>query len=119
MNNSRVRFTRRKRVRSTWDVYDELPLPIRAALQEGPSQWDVSVLAHRYKAMRRRFSDGEAVRWIMFMISAWNDSDIRDARDWQPPNWGKRKPLPSPHILAQATMQTSGRQMMGAGEDQS
>jgi hypothetical protein len=109
IGNSATRRTKRRRVRSTWDIYDALPLPIRAALQEGPSQWNAAVVAARYRKWRREDGEADAIVSAIFLINRWNLMEICQAGPWQPPGWGRRKPKPSPHIAANATMQTSGR----------
>jgi Family of unknown function (DUF6525) len=40
-NNMNVRLVRRARKADPCAIYDALPPPIRAALQEGPAQWNV------------------------------------------------------------------------------
>jgi hypothetical protein len=107
-----VRLVRRKPKADPWGVYDALPAPIRAVLQEGPAQWDGGVLAARYRRWRGEYGEAAAVRLTVSVISLWNVLEIQRARPWQPPEWGRRKPLPSPHLAARATMQTSGRPLL-------
>jgi Family of unknown function (DUF6525) len=109
MSNSPTCRTKRRRVRSPWDIYDALPVPIRAALQEGPVQWNVGIIAARYRRWRREEGETEAIVHSVWIINRWNLTEIWQARPWQPPGWGRRKPKPSPHIAAKATMQTGGR----------
>lgn len=66
--NSRSHRTSCRRVRSKWDIFDALPLPIRAALQEGPATWDVVVLAARYRRWRRAFNEAEAITLTIEVI---------------------------------------------------
>jgi hypothetical protein len=90
-----------------WEVYDELPAPIRAVLQEGPS--DLCPLSAR-RGLRRwlRFNrhcadDGdtatdvyaESVADTVKGLQKAHRLEIISAEPWQPPGWGKRKPLPS------------------------
>ncbi len=107
--NTRVRIVRRQPRRDPWEIYDSLPPAIRAALQEGPQVWDAAVIAARYRKCRREWGDAEAIVHIVFLINLWNRREIYSAQPWQETGWGKRKPKPSPHRLANATMQTSGR----------
>ena len=108
--NSVTRRARYHRVRDLWAIYDALPAPIRATLQEGPAQADVGLVVARYRKLRRALDDdGAAIRQIITNIEIWRTIEIRRAQPWQPPGHGRRAPLPSPHILAHATMQTSGR----------
>jgi hypothetical protein len=109
IGNSVTSLTKRRPVRNLWDIYDALPLPIRAALQEGPVMWNAAVLAARYRRWRREIGDAEAIRETISIIALWNHLEIRQAQPWQPPGWGRRKPKPSPHSAAAATMQTSRR----------
>ena len=97
-----------RRIQRVWDIYDALPLPIRAALQEGPARgMPVSstpdIAAGNASSVKPRRS-----------LSPSRSSELacpgnRRAQPWQPPGHGRRAALPSPHILARATMQTSGR----------
>ena len=108
--NSVVRLVRRLPKADPWNVYDALPAPIRAALQEGPEELNPLWARSR---LRRFLRDGEdeaaAVLAVVWDIGWTHRRDIAKASPWQPPGHGRRRPLPSPHILAHATMQTSGR----------
>jgi|SoimicmetaTmtLAB_FD_contig_31_8164978_length_752_multi_2_in_0_out_0_2 hypothetical protein len=107
--NSTVRLVRRAPKADPWQVYDRLPAPIRA-LQEGPVEldprWALSSLRH---FRRLREDEPSAIWWVVKNIGWAHHRTITMAAPWQPPGHGRRKPLPSPHILAGATMQTSRR----------
>ena len=60
------------RVRNQWDIYDKLPAPIRAALQEGPARWDASVIASRYRKWRLKLGDPTAIQEAIFTIDLWH-----------------------------------------------
>jgi hypothetical protein len=108
--NTRTRIVRRPPPkRDPWEIYDRLPPAIRAALQEGPQVWNVAVLAARYRKERRESGEARAIAHIVWLINLWNRLEIYRAQPWQEPGWGRRKPKPSPHLLANATLQTSGR----------
>ena len=107
--NTRVRIVRQPPKRDPWQIYDRLPPAIRAALQEGPTSWDAAVIAARYRKKCRGSDEAEAINHIVWLINFWNKLDIQQARAWQETGWGRRKPKPSPHSLADASMQTSGR----------
>jgi hypothetical protein len=93
-----------------WDVYDALPAPLRAALQEGSEKLDPLWALSSLRKFRRLGADEPAaVGWAVEDIGWAHRRNIVEAAPWQPPGHGRRKPLPSPHILAQATMQTSRR----------
>ena len=109
MNNFPTTPATARHVRRVWDIYDALPLPIRAALQEGPVLWDAGIINARYRRWKRQLSEREAIAAAVSVVGIWHAQDIRRAQPWQPPGHGRRAPLPSPHILASATMQTSGR----------
>ena len=109
MNNSPTTPATTRHVRRVWDIYDALPLPIRATLQEGPVLWDAGIIDARYRRWKRQFGERAAIAAAVSVVGIWHAQDIRRAQPWQPPGHGRRAPLPSPHILASATMQTSGR----------
>ena len=110
MANGRTRTTHRKI--NPWDVYDALPPPIRAAFQEGPQEWDVVWARTRLRALAQVMPRQDAIARVVRTINNWHASEIEDARPWQPnPNRLRKAAArkPSPHQLAQATMQTSNR----------
>ena len=109
--NHPTRRSTTRRVRPALETYDALPPPIRAALQEGPVVWDPGIIQARYRRWKRIFGEAEAIDLAVSMIGGWHAQEILAARPWQPPEHGRRLPLPSPHILARATMQTSGREV--------
>jgi hypothetical protein len=113
--NSRVRLVRRKSKADPWTVYDALPAPIRAVLQEGPAELCPLAARRTLRRLRRLDDideggpDASAIASTVFILERAHKWNILRASDWQPPGRGRRKPLPSPHILARATMQSSGR----------
>lgn len=109
MSNSRCGRSTRKV--DHWEVYDALPAPIRAALQEGPQEWDAVWARARLRHHLRVYPDMErAIGRVVNMLNEAHASEIRDARPWQArQRFVKAKRIPSPHMLANATMQTSGR----------
>ena len=109
MNNFPTAPATARHVRRVWDIYEALPLPIRATLQEGPVLWEAGIINARYRRWKRQFGEVDAIALAVSVIGTWHVQDIRRAQPWQPSGHGRRAPLPSPHILAHATMQTSGR----------
>jgi hypothetical protein len=115
IQNGRVRRARHS-LNARWDAYDSLPPLTRRALQEGPQQWCDIEVANRIKKM---FKDHPTLtmqsvdRFMAKIISSWHLEEIAEANPWQPPRKPferkSRYPAPSPHILAEATMQMSGR----------
>jgi hypothetical protein len=112
--NSHVRLVRRLPKADPWDVYDALPAAIRAVLQEGP----VELCPRRFHRFNRFCADDadaatdaytNSVSDTVFVLERAHKLNILRAEDWQPPGHSRRNPLPSPHTLALATMQTSGR----------
>lgn len=115
IQNGRTRRTRHK-PNARWDAYDNLPPFTRRALQEGPQQWCDIVIKKYLKNMKTRNPNTSMEKIDALMaarITRWHLEDIAEAHAWQPPRKPfERKPLypvPSPHILAEATMQMSGR----------
>lgn len=108
----RVSATRRRRKTDPYAVYDALPAPIRAALQEGPQEWDAISIRRRLRQLSKLMLMDDAVTRMVRFIYAAHAYDIELARPWQK-NPDRKMPekyrVPSPHQLAQATMQTSGR----------
>jgi len=119
--NSNVRLVRRLSKADRWEVYDALPAAIRAVLQEGPV--DLCPLSARRTLRRLRrlndidkgATDATAIASTVLIFERARRWNILRAEDWQPPGHGRRKPVPSPHLLAQATMQTSGRAALPRG----
>ena len=108
--NSVIRLVRRMPKADPWDVYDALPAPIRAALQEGPEALNPLWARSCLRRFRRRDEDeAAAVLAVVGEIGWIHRHDIAKAAPWQPPGHGRRPSLPSPHFLARATMQTSRR----------
>ena len=92
-------------------VYDKLPPAVRAALQEGPQEWDASAARSRLRRLCKIMPEADAIARVVRLISHWHQIDIEEARQWQPKPGLRRQDLrlPSPHQIAGATMQTSGR----------
>lgn len=107
MSNGRVRRTRRQV--DPYAVYDALPAPIRAALQEGPQQWDAVWCRTMLRRYAKRLPVAEAIQATAKLISRAHLAEIEQARPWQAKRFVKANRIPSPHMLANATMQTSGR----------
>ncbi len=106
--NSRVRLVRRKPKADPWAVYDALPEPIRAVLQEGAAQ--LCPLAARRELRRqrkRRDTEADAIASTVKELAFAHFLHIARPDTWQ---------MPSPHILAHATMQTSRRDPNGQAE---
>ena len=108
MSNSRTRKINYKPRYTQMEAFDLLPALIRAALREGPQEWDTAALLREY---RRRIKDGyhtpeSAEREMARAVWAYHQQDIRAALPWQ----DKLKPgqrrnwKASPHIAAKATM---------------
>ena len=88
-----------------WRVYDTLPREIRAALQEGVSNWTPTALARAYAALLKRgIPPREAVEHVVDSI--W----VADADDVFTFGRGYKKEHRSttPHIAAGATIQRYG-----------
>jgi hypothetical protein len=108
MANCRTRTTRRKT--DAYAVYDALPPPIRAALQEGPQEWDAVNVRLRLRQAAKRMPMTEAIKRVVALLNAAHANEIAEARPWQAHvRVTKGNRVPSPHMLAGATMQTSGR----------
>ena len=115
IHNGRVRRTRHK-PNTRWDAYDSLPPLTRRALQEGPQQWcDIAVKKYlkEMRTLHRKLNPEQIDAFMAARINRWHMADIAEAHAWQPARKPfERKspyPVPSPHILAEATMQMSGR----------
>ena len=115
IQNGRTRRTRHK-PNARWDAYDNFPPLTRRALQEGPQQWcDIAIKKYlREFRSKNPYTPMEKIDAFMAaMIARWHLEDIAEAHAWQParkPYERKpRHPVPSLHILADATMQMSGR----------
>jgi hypothetical protein len=83
----------------------------RAALQEGLEPLrSLGAPGSLRRNLRTGYYDEAAavddVVWGGFGLSISNPSS---AEPWQPPEHGRRKPLPSPHVSTKATMHLSGR----------
>ena len=106
MTNSRTRRTTRKI--DPYVVYDQLPAPIRAVLQEGPQEWDAVWARNALRSYAKCHSLPEAISRVVAQVNRAHAMEIDQARPWQVSRL-RAKRIPSPHMLAQATMQTSGR----------
>jgi hypothetical protein len=107
--NFPVRYVNRRPKRSEFDIYDELPAEIRAALQEGPCNWSSRGIAHRYRKLCREVGEAEAIASAVVMVNKMHEQDISRGRDWWPKHPKRGWMYNSPHFSAHATMQTSGR----------
>ena len=96
MSNSRTRTVRR--VTNRWTVYDELPAAVRAALQEGPQQWDPVPFKRWLSAWRKANGKQSAIEHAVWLINLWHQREIYEARPWQPPKSRKR------HVLSPRTV---------------
>ena len=74
-------------------------------------RWNAAIVAARYRRWKRQFGEAEAIATAVDFVDGWNAQEVLRAQPWQPPGHGRSAPLPSPHILAYATMQTSGREV--------
>lgn len=95
-----------------WAVYDALPAPIRAALQEGPQPWSALWARSQMRDYGKRLTREQAIAAVVRDIHEWHRWEIGDAKPWQPKREPFKKAPPkvaSPHLRAQATMQLSGR----------
>ena len=82
----------------------------RAAFQEGAVQLNELWGRAALRQLRRRgVSEPQVIQEVVDWIRRAHLRFILEAEPWQPPGRLRKPPLPSPHILAQATMQTSGR----------
>jgi hypothetical protein len=107
MSNSRTQSINYTPRYTQWEAFDLLPPLIRAALREGPQEWDTAALLRMY---RREIKAGatpeKAERGVAQLVWNWHIGDIHEAALWQ----DKRKPgqkkvwKPSPHLAAKATM---------------
>lgn len=108
MANGRTRTVNRKAC--PWEAYDSLPAPVRAALQEGPQGWDPVAVKTRLRAAQKALGHADGIAAMVRIINAWHAHEIKEARPWQKRvAFQKTRRLPSPHLLAQASMQLSGR----------
>jgi hypothetical protein len=109
MGNFRTVMRHRKVDR--WEVYDTLPALVRAALQEGPQPWDPVGVRRHLRRLSKDMSWPQAVAQTAAWITHAHEAEIAYAIPW---NGMKRLPAemrrPSPHLLAEATMQLSNRQ---------
>jgi hypothetical protein len=104
-----------------WEIYDALPAPIRAELQEGPvNLYPPAFRKMLNKQQRKQVGVANAVADVVadirethaFFIESgaefWLLTDAkRDLARQRREGW--TVPALSPHMLANATMQTSGR----------
>jgi Family of unknown function (DUF6525) len=107
--NTRVRRSRRQSKRDPWEIYDRLPPAIRAVLQEGPTQGSPGHVDHFFRKHRRSLGEAAAITITVEMLSDWHLRDVFEGRDWWPPHPKRGRRYRSPHVRANATMQTSGR----------
>lgn len=107
MGNSRTEIIYYKPRYTQWEAFDLLPPLIRAALREGPQEWDTAAILRIYRREIKAGVDPEkAELGVAQLVWNWHLSDIREAALWQ----DKLKPgqkrawKPSPHLAAKATM---------------
>jgi Family of unknown function (DUF6525) len=103
-----TRVSGRPTKRSDLEVYDALPVEIRAALQEGAQEWSAHKAASLYKKFRRS-GEAKAISSVVRLIEVWNWQDISYGRAWWPKHPKRGMMYNSPHFRANATMQKSGR----------
>src|ERR1700749_3074702 len=82
--NSPGGYVKRMPKRSEWDIYDELPAEIRAALQEGPCDWSARPISARYRKWCREVGEAEAIAQAIETINGWHRQNISYGRDWWP-----------------------------------
>jgi Family of unknown function (DUF6525) len=101
----------RHRKVNPWFVYDELPIPVRAALQEGPTAWDPVGVRRQLNKWTKVHGRAEAVKLTAAWINRAHQAEIEYAMPW---NGNRRLPPEhrrlSPHLMAEATMQLSNRE---------
>jgi hypothetical protein len=107
--NTRVRRSRRPVKRDQWEIYDGLPPAIRAILQEGPTEASAGKVDHFFRKHRRSLGEAAAIALTVETVSDWHLHDIFGGRDWWPAHPKRGWRYRSPHVRADATMQTSGR----------
>lgn len=88
------------------EAFDLLPPLIRAALREGPQEWDTASILRRYRKLIKEGWTTNPEQRVAREIWQAHEYDIREAAPWQ----DKLKPgqrrnwKPSPHLAAKATM---------------
>lgn len=91
------------------EAYDLCPPDIRLALQNGPADWDSSVVLRIYRKLLKQFGPKTAEQRTAEMVWGWHRDECAEGKPWR-----TRKPdqrwadaPPSPHVAANATMALS------------
>lgn len=107
MANSRTRKIYYKPRMTQMEAYDELPLPIKRAMQIGPQQWDsYAILRYYRKRLKDGFDEDTAVKWTVMDIHRWHRQEVQAGKPWRERKVGQKwddVPL-SPHVLAECKM---------------
>ena len=99
-----------KSKRDPWAIYDGLPAAIRAELQEGPIFWSPLATDRFYRRQTKDCTDTMSPCGAPWgLAGTYNAVVISLAEPWQPDDKRRRTPVPSPHILAQATIPADQR----------
>ena len=109
MGNGRTRSVNYKPRYTQMEAFDMLPKPIREALWEGAQKWDCGAILRKYKKYAKERGEAYAVSKVVNTINRWHADEIREGKCWRERRVGQRwDDVPkSPHVQAEATMQTS------------
>lgn len=111
MSNSRTRRISYKPRFTQMEAFDMLGPETRAALREGPQEWDTgSILRRRDKLVKSSRCTLEAAdKLIAKEVWRWHREEVREGYPWRERKPGQRwcDVPPSPHNQADATLMTS------------
>ena len=107
MANSRTRKITYTPRHTQMEAYDLLPYNVRAALMEGPQEWDTSSILRSYrKLLKEGLTERNASKLTERMVWGWHREEIKIGSPWRDRRVGQswQSVRPSPHNEARATM---------------
>ena len=110
MGNGRTRNINYKPRYTQMEAFDMLPKPIREVLWEGAQKWDCNWILRQYKKYEKEGGIEYAIKRSVERINRSHQKEIEEGKCWRERRVGQRwDDVPkSPHVQAEATMQTSG-----------
>ena len=107
MGNSPTRSINYTPRYTQWEAFDLLPPLARAALREGPQEWDTAAVLREYRRLvKSGLAPTQAERKVAREVWSWHRSEVAKAKPWQEKlkPGQKRNWKPSPHLAAKATL---------------